>query len=75
MTDPTRAVYFRGPDSHQDRHGNELPFWSVYVGDMNADPESLKKIYRIGDYKRALALALSMAADRYLELINEATED
>ena len=38
--DPPRvavAVYFNGPESDQDQGGEEIPVWTVYIGDEEAD--------------------------------------
>ncbi|HWQ92761.1 MAG TPA: hypothetical protein VN673_13885 [Clostridia bacterium] len=67
---PWRGVFFSGPESDQDREGDEIPVWHVYVGDEHAEP--LSKVYNTHSFTRATSLANAMAHDRKLELINEA---
>ena len=33
-----RAIYFDGPQSARDHDGEEIPAWTVYVGDHDAEP-------------------------------------
>jgi len=68
---PFRAVYFDGPQSDQDKDGEEIPAWVVYVGDEKADP--VGTVYTIHHFKSAELLAYRMAEDRRLDLIHEAT--
>jgi hypothetical protein len=76
-TRPWRGVFCDGPQSDQDAEGEEIPTWSVYVGDEDGHPTS--KVYRVHSYTCALQLAQAMARDRRLNgpfgtnLINEAT--
>lgn len=69
---PWRGVFFRGPDPVQDNRteGNEIPTWLVFVGDDEGEPKGT--LYRVFSYTRAAGLAKRMAADRNLELIDEA---
>ena len=66
-----RAVYFDGPQPDRDRDGEEIPAWTVYVGDADAEPTG--QIYTCHDFTRAEQLAQRMAQDRRLDLIHEAT--
>jgi len=68
-----QGVFFDGPQSDQNRDGDEIPVWFVYVGDEDAEP--IGPVYRIHDFKTAEELARQMAKDRHLELIHEATPD
>jgi hypothetical protein len=67
---PFRAVYFDGPQSDQDKDGEEIPAWVVYVGDEDAEPVS--QVYTLHHFKSAELLAYQMASDRRLDLIHEA---
>ena len=66
-----RAVYFDGPQPDRDRDGEEVPAWTVYVGDADAEPTG--KVYTLHNFKSAELLAHQMASDRRLDLIHEAT--
>ena len=66
-----RGVFFDGPQPGQDREGEEIPVWVVYVGDEDADP--VGTVYTCHNFKSAETLAQRMARDRQLELIHEAT--
>ncbi len=66
-----RGVFLEGPEPQLDRDGEEIPVWFVYVGDEEGI--DVGKVYKNHDFQAALALALRMAVDRKLELINEAT--
>ena len=66
-----RGVFFDGPQSDQDREGEEIPVWVVYVGDQHAEP--VGTVYHCHDFKAAETLAKRMAKDRQLELVHEAT--
>ena len=68
-----RSVFFDGPQSDQDRDGDEIPVWLVYVGDEDAEPTGT--VYKFHDFKAADALARQMANDRRLELVHEANPD
>ena len=66
-----RGVFFDGPEPEQDRRsGDEIPVWSVYVGDDEGIP--VGRVYRVFSFTKAEALAMAMAKDRQLELITEA---
>ena len=60
------AVFFDGPEPTQDRHGDEVPIWHVYVGDEEAQPVS--RIYTVSSFGRGQRLAEAMARDRKLPL-------
>jgi hypothetical protein len=66
-----RAVYFDGPQSDRDPEGEEIPAWTVYVGDDEAEPTGT--VYTVHDFAAAEQLARRMAHDRRLDLIHEAT--
>ena len=66
-----RAVYFDGPQPEQNKDGDEIPVWVVYVGDDEAEPTD--RIYHCHDFTEAEQLAQRMAKDRRLDLIHEAT--
>ena len=68
-----RGIFFDGPQSDQNRDGDEIPVWAVYVGDENASPVST--VYHCHKFKSAEGLAKRMARDRDLELIHEAMPD
>jgi hypothetical protein len=59
------------PQPDQDREGEEIPIWVVYVGDEDAAP--VGTVYTCHNFKSAETLAQRMARDRQLELIHEAT--
>jgi len=67
-----RGVFCFGPEPTQDKDGEEIPSWAVFVGDEHAHP--VFKVYHVNNFKRALGLARLMSKDRRLELINEAQE-
>jgi len=66
-----RAVYFDGPQSDRDHDGEEIPAWTVYVGDADAEPTG--QVYTLHHFKSAELLAYRMAEDRRLDLIHEAS--
>lgn len=68
-----RGVFFDGPQSDQNRDGDEIPVWFVFIGDHDAEP--IGTVYQCHDFGGAEALARRMASDRRLELINEAMPD
>ena len=68
---PFRAIYFDGPQSDRDQEGEEIPAWTVYVGDADAEP--VGQIYTLHHFKSAEFLAYRMAEDRRLDLIHDAT--
>ncbi len=68
---PFRAVYFDGPQSDRDHEGEEIPAWTVFVGDADAEP--VGQIYTLHHFKSAELLAYRMAEDRRLDLIHDAS--
>ena len=68
-----RGIFFDGPESDVDPEGEEIPVWTVYVGNDEAEP--VGTVYRLHHYKSAELLAYHMAEDRNLELIHEAMPD
>ena len=66
-----RGIFFDGPQSDQNRDGDEIPVWLVYVGDEEAEPTGT--VYKFHNFKAAEQLANKMAADRRLDLIHEAS--
>ncbi len=65
------AVFFDGPQAEQDRDGEEIPVWHVYVGTQDAEPAG--RVYRVFSFAKAQALAQAMCKDRRLVLLSEAT--
>ena len=68
-----RGIFFDGPQADVDSEGEEIPVWTVFVGNDNGDP--VGTVYRLHHYKSAGLLAYRMAEDRNLELIHEAMPD
>jgi hypothetical protein len=66
-----RGVFFDGPEPEQDREGEDVPVWHVYVGSQDAEPVS--RVYRVFTFAKAQALAQVMSKDRRLELVADAT--
>ncbi len=69
-TPPWVGVFFDGPEPEQDREGEEIPVWHVYVGTEQAEPVST--VYRVFSFTKAQSLAQAMSQDRRLELVAEA---
>ncbi len=69
-TPPWNGVFFDGPEAEQDREGEEIPVWHVYVGTEDAEPVS--RVYRVFSFTKAQSLAQAMSKDRRLELVAEA---
>jgi hypothetical protein len=67
---PWRGIFFDGPQADQDRDGEEIPAWSVYLGDQDAEPVST--VYTFHNFQSAEVLAKRMSHDRRLELVHEA---
>ena len=65
-----RGIFFDGPEPEQNRDGDEIPVWFVYVGDKDAAP--VGTVYKPHNFKSAEGLAKRMSRDRRLELIHEA---
>jgi hypothetical protein len=65
-----RGVFFDGPQPDRNREGDEIPVWSVFVGDDEGIP--VGRVYHVYSFTKAQALAQAMAKDRNLELITEA---
>ena len=68
-----RGIFLDGPQSDVDDEGEEIPVWTVFVGNDNGDP--VGTVYRLHHFKSAELLANRMAEDRNLELIHEAMPD
>ena len=66
-----RGIFFDGPQSDQNRDGDEIPVWLVYVGDEEAEPTDT--VYKLHSFQAAEQLAKRMSQDRRLELIHEAS--
>ena len=64
------AVFFDGPEPEQDRKGEEIPVWHVYVGTEHAEPVST--VYRVFSFTKAQSLAQAMSQDRRLQLVADA---
>ena len=54
-----RGIFLDGPQSDVDAEGEEIPVWTVYVGNDDADP--VGTVYRLHHYKSAELLAYRMA--------------
>ncbi|MEI7732828.1 MAG: hypothetical protein WCO56_24870 [Verrucomicrobiota bacterium] len=65
-----RGVFFDGPEPEQDREGEEIPVWHVYVGDTEAEP--VGRVYRVFSFAKAESLAQAISHDRRLELVSDA---
>ena len=65
-----RAVFFDGPEPDRNRDGDEIPTWSVYVGDEDGVP--VDQVYRCLSFGTAQRLAQRIAEDRGIELISDA---
>ena len=63
-------MFFDGPEAEQDREGEEIPVWHVYVGTEDAEPVS--RVYRVFSFTKAQSLTQAMSKDRRLELVAEA---
>ena len=59
-----RGVFFEGPHPDQNRDGDEIPVWVVFVGDEEANPVST--VYHCHKFNPAEGLAKRMARDRRL---------
>ncbi len=66
-----RGVFCEGPEPDQDADGEEIPVWSVYVGDQDADP--VGQVYTCHSYRVAVQLAARIAEDRRLKCVMEAS--
>ena len=66
-----RGVFFDGPEADQDYQGDEIPVWTLYVGDQNANPTLT--VYRLYAFDAATNLARQMSQDRHIELVQDAT--
>ena len=66
-----RGVFFHGPEPHKPTlEAEEIPTWIVYVG--TKEGERVSRSYTCHSFERGAQLANTMAADRGIELINEA---
>jgi hypothetical protein len=65
------CVLVDGPYSDTDRDGEEVPVWSVCLGDEDGEP--VGTVYTCYTHKRATDLGASMSRDRRLELIDESS--
>jgi hypothetical protein len=65
----TVAVFVDGPFPSVDREGEEVPEWTVYAGDDEAEPTGT--VYRCSSWAGARSLGARMARDRRLELVDE----
>ncbi len=63
-------IFLSGPEPAQNKDGDEIPVWTVYVGDDQAEPVS--RTYTSHNLNRARALAAAMRRDRMLPVIDEA---
>ncbi len=65
-----RAVFFDGPQSDRNHDGDEIPVWTVYVGDEEGIP--VDQVYTCLSFGTAERLAQRIAEDRRIELITDA---
>lgn len=63
------CVVCDGPYPDQDREGEEIPVWSVFVADD--DGNEIGKVYKCYSQRSAESLAAKIAKDRRLELVRE----
>lgn len=68
-----RGVFFSGPQPERDIDGNSILIWIVFIGNKARNP--LGRVYKCLSYHVGQSLALQMAKDRKLDLINDATSD
>lgn len=68
-TRPWRGIFVDGPQPDVDQEGEEVPVWTVHVGDEDAEP--IGKVYFCSSHGSARALAARMAKDRRLEIVDE----
>jgi hypothetical protein len=66
-----KVVNFDGPFPAQNQWGDEYPYWTVCIADGESG-EPIGKVYTCHSHQGALNLAKKMAADRRLELVEEA---
>ena len=66
-----RGVFFDGPEADTNHDGDEIPVWTVYVGNEEAEP--VFSVYRCFSFDFAQDLARRMSADRHIELVQDAT--
>lgn len=72
----TKAIFLDGPTSDQDPiTGEEVPAWTVYIGDQDADPIDNRQVHIFHDYHAARSKARELAGKLRLRLVNEATPD
>jgi hypothetical protein len=67
------AVQVDGPFPTQDRDGDEIPYWSVCL--MDIDGEVSGKVYMCYAHSTARQLADRIARDRKLELVDDSTPE
>jgi len=65
------GVFFDGPAPEQDREGEEIPVWHVFVGTEDAEPTGT--VYRVFSFAKAQSLAQAISNDRRLDLVAEAS--
>jgi hypothetical protein len=69
ITRPWRGVFVDGPHPTTDRDGDEIPEWTVCVGNEDAEPQGT--VYFCQSHGSARALAARMSKDRRLEIVDE----
>ena len=69
------CVLLDGPDSGgiDERTGDEFPEWTVCAADGDGNP--IGRVYRPRSYATARRVALDMARDRRLELVDDSTPE
>ncbi len=65
-----RGVFFDGPQSDQNPDGDEIPVWTVYIGDEEANPISNLRTFH--NYDIASEQAEHLARRWNLELVQDA---
>jgi hypothetical protein len=71
ISSPAKCVICDGPYADVDRDGDEVPTWSVCIGDDEGEP--CGTVYRCSTFTGAVKLARDIARDRRLELVMEAS--
>lgn len=76
-----QAVFCDGPQSTQDRHGEEIPVWFVWMEgeirdldlghDSDLDDDSERMFY---SHQAAIDHARKLAGEHKIELVDESTE-
>ena len=65
-----RGVFFDGPQPDRNHAGDEIPVWTVFVGDDDGIP--VDQVYTCLSFGTAERLAQRIADDRGIDLISDA---